>query len=195
LRYGKLIASAVILAAILIFIAVKIPGRPGGTTAKIPDRTAGILLCVAFDQSLDRPDTRNYMVQGEASVIYLIQVLSRAGLRNVTVANLSSMPEADLYLVFASGEEEVVFEGRRMTVSASSSEGLAAAIDRLLLEITKNLSLGLDPKREFLVIVDPNSGKQFGIPWLGGLSMERAMRVPVRGDPSYVVSLLRKTGS
>ncbi|MGC8933249.1 MAG: hypothetical protein ACP5LQ_08175 [Candidatus Methanodesulfokora sp.] len=184
MRYEKLIIPAVILAAIFIFIAVKIPGR-----------TAGIQLCVAFDQSLDRPDTRNYMVQGEASVIYLIQVLSRAGLRNVTVANLSRMPEADLYLVFVSGEEKVVFEGRKMTVSASSSEGLAAATDRLLLEITKNLSLGLDPKREFLVIVDPSSGKQFGIPWLGGLSMERAMRVPVRGDPSYVVSLLRKTGS
>jgi len=183
LRKYILILVAVFLAVLLIFIAAK---------TQQPSRKAqpsGILLCVAYDPSLDRPDTRNYMVQGETSVIYLIQVLSRGGLGNVTLCNIS---EADLYLILTSGEEKVEFSGRRMIVSANSSEGLAAAVDRLLLEISKNLSLGLDQKREYLVIVDPNSGKQFGIPWLGGLSLERVLRVPVKGDPSEVMKLLRK---
>jgi len=182
-KYILFILVAIALAVLLIFIAVK---------TQQPNRTAHpnrMLLCVAYDPSLDRPDMRNYMIQGETSVIYLVQVLSRGGLGNVTLCNMS---EADLYLMFASGEERVEFSERRMTVSASSPEGLAAAVDRLLLEISKNLSLGLDQKREYLVIVDPNSGKQFGIPWLGGLSLERALRVPVRGDPSEVIKLLRK---
>jgi len=185
-KYVLFILVAVVLAVLFIFIPAKIqqPSRKA--------QPSGMVLCVAYDPSLDRPDTRNYMVQGETSVIYLVQVLSRGGLRNVTVANLSNISEADLYLILTSGEERVEFSGRRMIVSASSSEGLAAAVDRLLLEISKNLSLGLDQKREYLVIVDPNSGKQFGIPWLGGLSLERVLRVPVRGDPSEVMKLLRR---
>ena len=189
LKY-KYIIPIIVLALLLVFIAVKMPGRAtSGKTAK-----SGIMLCVAFDPSLDRPEMRNYMIQGETSFIYLAQVLTRGNLGNVTVANLSSMPEADLYLIFSSGEEGVEFEDKKIKVSASSSEGLAAAMDRLLLEISKNLSLGLDPKREYLVIVDPNSGKQFGIPWLGGLGLGRVMKVPLKGDPSYVLSLLRKAG-
>jgi len=206
-KYISFILVAVVLVALLIFIAVKTQ-QPNKTAQpqlicywmyegalQQPNKTAqpsGMVFCVAYDPSLDRPETRNYMVQGEASVIYLIQVLRRGSLRNMTIVNLSNMSEADLYLILASGEEKVEFSGRRMIVSASSSEGLAAAVDRLLLEISRNLSRGLDQKREYLVIVDPSSGRQFGIPWLGGLSLERALRVPVKGNPSEVIKLLRK---
>jgi hypothetical protein len=202
-RYVPAILTVVVILLVLIIAGIisinqSNPPKQQQYTNKIPINQSnppnqqGILLCVAFDQSLYRPDTGNYMIQGEASVIYLTMILSKGNLRNVTVANLSSTLEnADLYLIFVSGEERVEFSGRKMVVSANSSESIAAAVDRLLLELSKNINRGLDQNREYLVIADPNSGKRFGIPWLGKLSMERVARVPVTGDPSEIVKLLK----
>ena len=104
----------------------------------------------------------------------------------IQVVTYKDIPSAgngeNSFIIFTKGAENkvVVFpDNKTIILEYTSSKGLAAVSDRLLIEMARNLVLGVDSKREYLVLVHPVKGNKVGIVWIGGLSLTQVEKIPV----------------
>ena len=72
-------------------------------------------------------------------------------------------------------------ENNTVVVAGSSEEGLAKAFDRLLLAITGESAIDIDPSGTYLVVEVPGRGHQVGIPWIGGYRLIDITEIPIYG--------------
>ncbi len=73
----------------------------------------------------------------------------------------------------------VYAHNRTVILEGDYKYGLFAAVDRFLLLFSGKYAIGLDTSRRYLTIIHPDKGTKYGIPWLGGLSIEEVRGVPV----------------
>ncbi len=132
----------------------------------------------------------NTLVQSVEGIIGELSFLtggkvSSSMIQVVTFENISSGSNQEgenSFIIFIKGAENRVMispQNRTVMLEYNSPKGLAAVSDRLLMEMAKDLVLGLDHKREYLVLVHPVKGNKVGIVWVGSLSLEQVGKVPV----------------
>ncbi len=72
-------------------------------------------------------------------------------------------------------------ENNTVVVGSSTEEGLAKAFDRLLLAITGDCAIDVDPSGNYLVVEVPGKGHQVGVPWVGRFRLAEVADIPVYG--------------
>lgn len=85
-------------------------------------------------------------------------------------------------------------ENNTVVVGGSTEEGLAKAFDRLLLAITGDCAIDVDPSGNYLVVEVPGRGHRVGVPWVDRFRLAEVADIPVYGGTDADVAHILLNG-
>ena len=112
---------------------------------------------------------------------------------NLLAGPIGSVGEVNSSIVLRPSKAPKVLiyaHNRTVIIEGDYKSSLFAAVDKFLLLFSGKYAIGLDSSRKYLTIVHPDKGTKYGIPWLGGFSIEEVKRVPVEYHETNEVNVM-----